>query len=950
VGAGVGADRPTLAAALAAGVGLGAGLLAAGFVCLRRDDSARSRRELQDSEALFRNLFEASPFPAAVSRLDDHTVMAVNQCLTATFGVPQHEAIGARARDYYVNPEDRDRLVAAVQEAGRADETLVQLRTPGGAPFWAAISARRVTYRNVPAMLAVFHDVDSRIRLEQALKASEQRLAAESEALTELTATGASVEVGFDGRLRRILEACAKTLAVERVSVWRFDEDRAAIRCVDLFESARANHTSGARIERQGHVAYFEAMEAQRLIAADDAHTDPRTREFLEHYLRPNGIGAMLDVPLRQDDQTVGVLCLEHVGAKRFWTHDEQNFALSVANLVAAATADEERRAALRQLAESESRARLVVDTAPDAFVGIDSAGLIVAWNTQAQRTFGWSRDEVLGRQIADTIIPPAYRSAHLQGMRRFFETGEAPVVDQRLELTALHRDGNEFPVELAVTQPIRRDAGLFFGAFLRDISERRRREAELRHATEVAEAATRAKSEFLANMSHELRTPLNGVLGYAQLLRRDRSLAPDHHEAVEGIAKCGAHLLDLINQVLDLSRIEAGRVEQETVVTELAQLVTDVRLLTAEPARKKGLRLEVALAPDLPSRVLLDGRHLRQILINLLGNAVKFTERGGVRLEIARQGPDRLRFDVVDTGVGIEPEGMEVIFEAFGQTRSGAIAGGTGLGLTISQRLVRAMGGELRVESTLGQGSRFWFSVPLVSGDRSGDGAAASIDFGPALDLRLAPGQEVTVLIVDDSSINRRIMAGLLEGAGIRTLTAAAGAEGVAMAREHRPDVIIMDIRMSGMDGIEATRHLMSQAATAAIPVLAVTASPDEATRAAALKAGCRDFLPKPLRAADLFERLARHLRIRFEANRPAATAEPIAARMDHTLAERLRQAATLGSVSDLQAIAQELLSGDEAGARLGRRISQLTSDFDFEAVQRLASEGDARDGDAGA
>ena len=174
---------------------------------------------------------------------------------------------------------------------------------------------------------------------------------------------------------------------------------------------------------------------------------------------------------------------------------------------------------------------------------------------------------------MTETIIPPRFRDAHATGMRRFHETGEAPVVNQRLELAALHRSGREFPIELTVTSPMRVESGFFFGAFLRDISERRERDAELRRAKESAEAATRAKSEFLANMSHEMRTPLNGVLGYAQLLQRDRTLNAAQREALEAIAKCGSQLLDLINDVLDLSKIEAGRLEIEEVPTDLAQL-----------------------------------------------------------------------------------------------------------------------------------------------------------------------------------------------------------------------------------------------------------------------------------------------------------------------------------------------------------------------------------------
>jgi PAS domain S-box-containing protein len=793
-----------------------------------------------------------------------------------------------------------------------------------------------------------------RMRAEQALEETGLRLAAQSKALTELTATQARGALEFDKRLRGILESCARTLGVERVSVWEFSKDRSSIGCVDLFESTPARHTFGVSLPRDRYPEYFAALERERLIAASDAHVDERTREFSVDYLLPSGIGAMLDVPLRQDDVTLGVLCLEHVGGARSWSADERNFALSVANLVAAASADEDRRLALRRLADSEELARLVVDTAHDAFIGMGPEGSIVSWNAQAEATFGWSRAEVIGRPLVETIIPVSFREAHLAGLRRFHESGEAPVVGRLLELTGLHRDGREFSIEITISRPITRGDGFFFGAFLRDISDRRRREEELRQAKDSAEAAARAKSEFLAHMSHELRTPLNGVLGYAQLLRRDRSLPAGHQEAVDAIAGCGAHLLALINDVLDLSKIEAGKIELEPVATDLRQLVADVRQLIAESARRKGLGFEIRLAADLPRLVVLDGRYLRQILINLLGNAVKFTHQGGVALAIARK-DGRLRFDVSDTGIGIDAGSLGMIFEAFGQTRAGAEEGGTGLGLTISRRLVSAMGGELQVESRPERGSRFWFDFPLVF-ERGEEEVASQIDdVDSGLDVqRLVAGQEVTALVVDDHSINRRIMAVLLESMGVQTITAAGGTEGIELARRHCPEIILMDLRMKGMDGIEATHRLQADAATASIPVLAITASPFEDARDAALAAGCREFLAKPVRAVDLIGAFERHLGARFEkVVAPVPPAEdqvddPQASATLAVVAESLREAAAIGSVSDLRAIALELIQGDTQQARLGQRIARLVDQFEFDAIERLASGGHIND-DAG-
>jgi PAS domain S-box-containing protein len=816
------------------------------------------------------------------------------------------------------------------------------------------------------------HDEQARrIAAEEALRRSQQRLDAQSEALTALTAphTAGSgrfraVRAGdplaglepdrLGDRLRAIVETCARTLETARVSIWRFTDDRDGIRCVDLYDAAARSHAEGDTLSRAHYPDYFRALEHERVIAADDARRDPRTSAFLAGYLVPHDIGAMLDVPLRRKDDLIGVVCAEHVGGPRAWTVDERNFMVSVANLVVVAILDHERRAVLRQLAENEARARLILDTAHDAFIGMDEQGAIVAWNAQAAATFGWAAGEVVGRSLGDTIIPERFREAHARGLARFLATGKAPVVNTRLELAAIHRDGREFPIEITITRPIRTDSGHFFGAFLRDISERHQKEEELRRAKESAEAATRAKSEFLANMSHELRTPLNGVLGYTQLLQRERGLPSRQREALDAIAKCGAHLLDLINDVLDLSKIEAGRVDLDPAPCDIRQVTVDVKYVVAEPAHRRGLRLQLEVAPDVPRRAVLDGRHLRQVLLNLLGNAVKFTHAGEVRLSIRRTGTDRLIFEVADTGIGIDREQLPAIFEAFGQTRDGAAAGGTGLGLTISQRLVRAMGGELQVASEAGQGSRFFFELPLV--ESPGGDAAPPPESEVSelmLDSHLAPGVELTALVADDSSVNRRILASLLESAGARVITAAGGLEAIALAAQHHPDVILMDLRMEDLDGFEATRRLKADPETATIPVLAVTASAFGDVRQAAVAAGCVDFVPKPVRAERLFAKLQQHLGARFIRPDDVVTVEtamPDVVPVPPALAARLREAAAIGNVEALDALVQELTAAGGAEAALGAQIARLVAAFDYEGLLALAAAPGPETGGAGA
>ena len=603
-------------------------------------------------------LFDASPFPAILSRLADDVVIAVNRKALEIVRVSASDVVGRKVTDFYINPEERSLLVERLQREGRADDILLQIGQSATPTRWLRASSSMVSVEGEPTVLSVFNDVTEQVNAEQSLRASEQRLAEQSEALTTLTAQETSPAPCFEKRLAELLEAAARTLHVERVSMWLFGDDGAHLRCVDLYERTAGRHTSGDVLPREQSPVYFEAIESERVIAAADAHGDERTREFADGYLQPHGIGAMLDVPLRQRDTTRGVLCVEHIGAARDWTVDERNFALSVANLVSAAIAENEREQAVQRLAENEARVRLVLDTAHDAFVGMHADGKVVAWNLQAAATFGYSREEAIGQPLAELIIPAGLRDAHTRGLARFLATGEGPILNRRLELTALHRDGHEFPIEITVTNPIRSDGGTFFGAFLRDISERRRHEAELRQAKDAAESATQAKSEFLANMSHELRTPLNGVLGYAQLLQRDRDLAPAQREALGAIATCGAHLLDLINDILDLSRIEARRIDHDPAPTDLRGMAADLEQMFANQLVKKQIRFALHIDEAVPDCVLVDGRHLRQVLFNLLGNAAKFTASGEIGLRLGIDPTvQALTFDVTDTGPGIEPE-----------------------------------------------------------------------------------------------------------------------------------------------------------------------------------------------------------------------------------------------------------------------------------------------------
>jgi signal transduction histidine kinase/DNA-binding NarL/FixJ family response regulator len=406
-----------------------------------------------------------------------------------------------------------------------------------------------------------------------------------------------------------------------------------------------------------------------------------------------------------------------------------------------------------------------------------------------------------------------------------------------------------------------------------------------LRIEMEAADTANRAKSAFLATMSHELRTPLNAILGFSQILGRSGTLDADQRQSVATISQSGAHLLSLINDILDMSKIEAGRTELHTVAFDFREMLGGIEGMFVLKARDKGLALIFDLAPDIPRHVRTDEGKLRQVLVNLMGNAVKFTERGGITLR-ARSRPEaagdvRLMFEVEDTGVGIAPGDLEAIFEPFVQSRNAPTAQeGTGLGLAISRGHIQLLGGKVAVQSELGKGSIFSFDLRA---------ALAAQDDVTQPRLRrtvvgVAPGQQrFRILVAEDRDSNRELLMKLLAPLELDVRGVKNGAECVSMWESWQPHLIWMDMRMPVMDGYEATRRIKASARGQATVVIALTASAFESDRRLILSEGCDDFVRKPFVEEEIFEKLEKHLGLRFvteeqHGGKPDAAPEPAA------------------------------------------------------------------------
>jgi PAS domain S-box-containing protein len=606
----------------------------------------------------------------------------------------------------------------------------------------------------------------------------------------------------------------------------------------------------------------------------------------------------------------------------------------------------------MQMVSDSKAKLQAIVDTALDAVVRMDLAGRIVGWNTQAERIFGWSRDEAIGLALDKTIIPPRYRYDHRRGMQRYMAGGSATrtVLDTRIEVVALRRSGEEFPIELAITQVKSEGQDSYeFCAFIRDISDRREREQKLVNANVMAEAANVAKSEFLANMSHEIRTPMSAVIGMAYLALRTE-MTPKQHDYISKIHRAALSLLGIINDILDFSKIEAGRLEMEAVPFALEEVLANVSSVTAQRAADKQLRYLVEVAPDVPRYLVGDPLRLGQVLINLANNAVKFTAEGELELRcVVREpavdgGKVALRFSVRDTGIGMTAQQKSRLFRAFSQANGSTTRhyGGTGLGLSISQQLVRLMGGHIDVQSEVEQGSTFHFDLRFALSDASALKKQAALHPAqPELTLRESPRRAARVLLADDSLVNQDVTIGLLDLQGVSVDVVHNGREALDRLHAAGPDtydLVLMDLGMPVMDGHEAVRLLRQDSRFDELPVVAVTSNALAGMRAQCLQEGMQDYITKPIDPQRLYSVLTRWLGLSMKVIPPLPPRADAGGQDAHQALAELRAllAEFSGDSLDYFDSVREALATLLPPLTMGRLTSHMEH-YEFEAAGKL-------------
>ncbi|MGI9015087.1 MAG: PAS domain S-box protein [Phycisphaerales bacterium] len=575
---------------------------------------------------------------------------------------------------------------------------------------------------------------------------------------------------------------------------------------------------------------------------------------------------------------------------------------------------------------------RSLIESNIDALITTDPRGIITDVNKQMEALTGCTRDELIGAPFKDYFTDPERAEAGIK-----LVLGEGKVTDY--ELTARARDGKETVVSYNASTFHDRDRklqGVFASA--RDVTERKRYERSL-------QKANRAKSVFLANMSHEIRTPMNAILGFSQLMLRDQELTPTQCQYLGTINRSGEHLLALINDILEMSKIEAGRTTLNPSTFDLSVLLEDLEMMFRIRTNEKKLSFSVEMIGDVPRYIVTDINKLRQVFINVLGNAVKFTDQGGiaVRVLVERKSATEplLRVEVEDTGPGISTDELDKLFRHFEQTKAGQQTGtGTGLGLAISREFVRLMGGEITVDSEVGEGSTFVILLPLNEGEAQ---AVEGKEIAQHV-VRLQTGQATCrVLIADDIDDNRHLLEQLLTPVGFEIRLATNGAEALREFEQWRPHLILMDFRMPVMDGHEAIRRIRAMAGGKEPKIIAVTASALDENRQDLLAIGADDFLSKPFREAELFQKIHHHLGVEYVyAEQPdVAPAEEVAGLSADSLADLpqdvlkgMREAVITADLDQLLANIQDLEASDP---QIAGELRRMAENFQYQTLLDL-------------
>ena len=826
------------------------------FVFLRNvTEHRRSEQLLSKSEQRFRSLFETCPIGIGMTDPDGRA-LRFNRAMQRLTGYSEEELGSLDVNGCYANPTDRQHVMETIRDLNGVRDLEVVLKRKDGTHFSALLNTDLMDVDGQQLFITCMQDITDRKRtdseLEELQKTLEERIelrtAELSEAnclLEEMIEEHQMIEDALkesQERYRRISDAITDDIYTLIFRDGRVVDTVHGVGCKAVTGYAPDEFSADRRLWI-------------RMVPEED---QPLVRNHARHVLAGEKVQAIEHRIVRKDGS------VRWVRNTPVPVHAPDGTLLSCDGLVQDIT---EKKLALDALRDANLYNRSLIEANPDPMFTIAPDGRITDLNSAAEAATGYRRTELVGTDFAGYFTEPEMARA---GYQKAFRVGS--VHDYELELR--HRDGRTAPV--VYNSSVYRDKdGEVIGVFAaaRDISRLKlvedelrahrgelevlvqRRTAQLVVAREEAEAASQAKSAFLANISHEIRTPMNGIMGMTELLRTTE-LSAEQHDWLDGIGTSANNLLGIINEVLDLSKIEAGKVEIEQIDFNLEMAIAEVLKSQEQCIRRKGLQASLTMDREIPEQLNGDPLRLKQVLLNLLGNAAKFTEAGGITVTVGIGEPAAgklvLLFSVADTGIGMQPATVARIFAPFTQADSSMTRryGGTGLGLTICRHLVELMGGRIWVESIEGRGSTFFFTIPFAPAKEPAKSAASPRDTEPAPAPSEIVAHQLYLLLADDNKMNLMCTSKLLRWSGHRVDCAENGMQAVEMSAANGYDAVLMDVQMPDMDGVEAMlmirmRERLSGRHT---PLIAVTAHALHSDREMLIDKGFDGYVAKPV------------------------------------------------------------------------------------------------------
>ncbi len=835
-------------------------------------DRRQAIRELRERETLLETMF--SQTSDAIVLYDPHSRSFVH------FNAAAHQGLGysyaefkqLRIEDieaHYTADEISAQLYQALQTRALTFETVH--RCKNGALRNVAMTLRQISYGGKPLISTVWRDITEHKKSQQKQQAIAARLKLHAQLLGAINQSPAAINGEVEAFAPALTERIGKALCIARVSVWLYNPAHRRLYCLDLYQYGNDTHTQPQAMAWRDFRCVLRVIRHQRYLLSEQPHIEPRLRCLYPHYLKPAQIKSLLYCSIVSHGKPVGVVCFEQQDGSAPWESEAISFGCQVADQVGMVLLNQHRLQTTQALRRNElflNRAQAVAKT---GHFYMDLRTQALEWSDESYRIFGLDKKDgppSFARFMS--CVHPLDRVQVAQNWKRAQHCETATQITHRILLNNRLR---WIEARIEVERDDTGASSVALGTF-QDITQRvetakaleeyrqhledlvASRTAELKAAKVAAEVANTAKSAFLSNMSHEIRTPMNAILGYAHLIKR-APLTPVQHSQLDKLLSSAQHLLQVINDILDISKIEAGKITLEVADFEPTRILDHVCELVAQKVADKNLDLHVDL-DHLPLVLRGDGLRLSQILINLLSNAVKFTERGSICVlgRVVRQTAQQvvLRLVVKDTGIGMTAEQIQRLFQAFEQADSSTTRryGGTGLGLAISKRLAELMGGEMGVRSQLGQGTEFWLEVPFALSHTLPQNA-------PSLDLLAG----LRVLVIDDFAEACEVLAQLLAELGMRPETVCSGQAGLdaIVEADHAKDpygLVIIDWKMPDMDGFTTAQRLKALPLENMPNFLMVTAYGDQIPEHASSLTGISKILSKPVTRSILHDTLA--------------------------------------------------------------------------------------------